>query len=191
MPDLPPDAELIAQIRDADEEIAHRAFSALFTAYWVDLCEWAYYFTRDQETAQELVADVFANIWHRRQSWTPQDSIRTYLYGAVRTQMRYQARNANRRGALIKTLGSAEDIPGIGVFGGDTQAAAEGADLRARLDHAMSRLSGRARAALVYRFYDGLDYREIADRLGATEKAARLLIERSFKSLRKVAAKLG
>jgi len=191
MMDLPSDAELIAQVRDADEAVAHRAFSALFNAYWVDLCEWAYYFTRERETAQELVADVLANIWHRRRDWAPQGTVRTYLYGAVRTQMRYQARNAGRRAALTEAFHASEDMPGLGTFGVETQTAAEVADLRVRLDHAMARLSGRARAALVYRFYDGLDYREIAQRLDATEKAARLLVERSFRSLRRFVTKLG
>jgi len=184
VPELPSDAELIAQLHDADEHVARHAFSALFAAYWMPLCEWAYYFTRDRGAAEELVADVLANVWHRREAWAPQGSIETYLFGAVRMQMRYETRASDTHAALSARFVLPGESPGMGTVAPNPDADAQHAELRERLDRAIALLAPRARAAVMYRFYDGLRYDEIAARLGTTEHAARHLVSRAFRTLR-------
>lgn len=183
---LPPDAELIARVQDADASVARNAFSLLFTAYWVPLCRWATHFTRDRAVAEELVADVLANVWTRRLSWAPRGSIAAYLYSAVRTQVWYVARTTSRRASLASTNIEPGESPGMGTSFPAPDSGGEVTEVREQLARALATLSGRARAALEFRFYEGLEYPEIAERLGTTEVAVRLLISRAFRTLRTV-----
>lgn len=179
-----PDEMLLTRIRDPDEAIARSAFSSLFTTSWLPLCEWAYYFLRDQAAAEELVAEVLSNVWRRRHVWDPRGGIETYLFGAVRTQIRHHLRNTSRQIALTETFVAPGQSPGMGMMEDTPDAGVLHDELRLRLDRAMAELSGRARAAIMYRWYDGLEYDEIARRLGTTALAVRLLVTRAFKTLR-------
>jgi RNA polymerase sigma-70 factor (ECF subfamily) len=183
---VPLDADLIAQIRSADERVARNAFSVLFNEYWIPLCKWAYYFTHDRTLAEELVADVLANTWHRRLTWAPQGALDAYLFGAVRTQVRYTHRNDSRHESLAVRFVAPGESPGMGASSTSPDEAIHADDLQARVTHALNALPGRARAAVMYRFYEGLDYAEIAVRLGATEQAVRHLVSRAFRTLRTV-----
>lgn len=76
-----------------DEEWAGRirgggyaSFEALFDAYYEELVRFAHYFVGRQDVAQDLVQDVFFNIWKTRANWCPRGALRTYLYGATRNQ---------------------------------------------------------------------------------------------------------
>lgn len=184
VPVLPPDPELVAHIGGADESVAKNAFSALYAAYCVVLCKWAYYFTQDRAAAEEAVADVLAALWHRRESWMPQGSVESYLFAAVRTHLRQQLRNSTRQAQLATRFVAAGESPAMSASIAPTDAAAQSNELRVRLDRALAGLSGRSRAAVMYRWYDGLEYDEIAQRLGTTEGAVRVLVTRALKTLR-------
>ena len=79
--DLPFDEDEWAERIRGD---SYAAFEALFDAYYAELVESASYYVHRKEVAEELVQDVFFNIWDRRHDWHPRGALRTYLYGAVR-----------------------------------------------------------------------------------------------------------
>ncbi|SEA13215.1 RNA polymerase sigma factor [Pedobacter hartonius] len=56
------DLQLWASIRQDDES----AFNELFKRYWIRLYKTAYQYLKDKEASEEVVHDVFLNIWDRR-----------------------------------------------------------------------------------------------------------------------------
>lgn len=59
------------------------------------------------------------------------------------------------------------------------------------LDEALSRLSERVRMAVVLRFFDGLSFEELADRLGITGESARQRVSRGIGQMRAFMASRG
>jgi RNA polymerase sigma-70 factor (family 1) len=81
------DAELWAAIRRNDEA----AFTALFDRYWVRLYKTAQVYIKDHEVSEEIVHDVFLNIWNRR------DVLEIESFpGFLLTATRYQVYNRMR-----------------------------------------------------------------------------------------------
>jgi RNA polymerase sigma-70 factor (ECF subfamily) len=181
---LPVDTELIAQLGHRDETIARKAFSALYNAYCHQLYEYAYYLTRNEASAEEVVAEVFARLWHRRQQWNPETKIAPYLFGAVRLQVWEEQRRMRRRALLTEYFVPSGESPGMSMAAPAPDKALEIADTVEPLRDALGALSGRARAAVMYRWYEGLEFSEIAERLGTTEGAIRVTISRALKALR-------
>src|ERR1700691_4531022 len=82
--------DLVARIRAGDTH----AYRAMFEAYYDPLCAFAGAYVDSPPTAEELVQDVFAWVWAERTRWTVRDSLKNYLFGAVRNR----ALNARRDG---------------------------------------------------------------------------------------------
>ncbi len=76
----PDDRELIRLLRAGDSS----AFERLFLAYYSALVQFALRYTDDRASAQDVVQDVFARIWERREDINISISVQSYLYSAVR-----------------------------------------------------------------------------------------------------------
>lgn len=72
-------------------------FELLFRHHYGALCTFALRYVRERSIAEELVQDLFADLWTRRKAWTPRPgSERAYLLAAVRNR----ALNLRRRQAV-------------------------------------------------------------------------------------------
>src|SRR3712207_9203783 len=64
-----------------------RAFEALFREHYAALASFAMRYVRDRALAEELVQDLFADLWARGATWAPRPgSERAYLLAAVRNR---------------------------------------------------------------------------------------------------------
>ncbi len=79
--------ELIKSFQRGEEE----AFDKLFRDYFPVLSLFAFRLTGDEQEAEDIVQDCFVSLWSRRHALDHIDSIRSYLYTAVRYQcIRYR-----------------------------------------------------------------------------------------------------
>lgn len=85
------DHELWSSIRKDDEA----AFNELFKRYWIPLYKTAYQYLKDKESSEEVVHDVFLNIWGRRG-----DLYILTFSGYMLTAIRYQIYNRMRAAKL-------------------------------------------------------------------------------------------
>lgn len=81
-----------------DDELA---FTALFDRYWVRLYKTAHTYIKDHEISEEVVHDVFLNIWERRHVLQI-DSFPNFLLTAVRYQV-YNRMRAARSPVFLDT----------------------------------------------------------------------------------------
>src|SRR5579871_5876389 len=96
--------ERIAVFGDQD------AYKKLFQAFYKDLNRFAYSFTKSNETAEEIVLDVFANLWKNRLRLLEIQNLKVYLYVAVKN-LSIKHANRNRRTDLISLDELSVDIP--------------------------------------------------------------------------------
>ena len=86
------DVAVVARIRAGDE----RALETIFRAHYAALCNFALRYVGERALAEELVQDLFADLWARRAQWKLTGSLRGYLFSALRNR----ALNLRKRQAV-------------------------------------------------------------------------------------------
>lgn len=172
--------DVVARIRAGDE----RAFESLFRAYYPALCDFAVRYVREDALAEEIVQDLFADLWARRREWQVRDSVRAYVFTAVRNR----ALNLRKR-QLVESdweheetsIGSRE----LQQTPEPADAAAERADLRAQLDAALDALPERCRLVMHLRWREQMPYAEIAAVMGISVKGVENQLARGLSAIRR------
>jgi RNA polymerase sigma-70 factor (ECF subfamily) len=177
---LPPpreDRDRAERIRRGDAG----AFEALFREHHAGLCRFAEGYVRDSAIAEELVQDVFFELWRGRAGWELRATVRAYLFGAVRNRALNHLKRASRERGWLARLGREAD-PSDPSPAPD-RAAAE-SEAAAAVARAVSRLPERARMVVELRWRHGLRHGEIAEVMGISVKGVENQLGRALKALR-------
>jgi RNA polymerase sigma factor (sigma-70 family) len=89
--ELHTDQSLITALQNDDPS----AFQTLFSLYWKDLYRTAYNRLRDQSEAEDMVQDIFADIWERRYTLEITTSLNNYLQRSLKFRMIRMLSRAN------------------------------------------------------------------------------------------------
>ena len=163
------------EVRQSNKE----ALEALFRAFYAELVAFAEAQVRERAAAEDLVGEIFLEIWQRGQSWQPEGALRPYLYGAVRKKclMHFRQRYA-------RTRHHAEaDVEGHAGKGGPEQAFRSRELERAGVE-AVEALPERRRLIFILSRYQGLSYAEIAAVLGLSVHTVRNQMAHALRFLR-------
>ena len=76
------DLILIGKIKEGDI----KAYEGLFRLYYEPLCRYAVTYVNRMEIAEEIVQDLFYIFWKERSKLPVFQSVKAYLYGAVRNR---------------------------------------------------------------------------------------------------------
>ena len=74
------DNEIIEGIKKNDK----RALTTLYNNYWKSLYLSSYNLLKDKEVSEEIIQDIFIEIWNRRTTLDIKVSLKSYLYACVR-----------------------------------------------------------------------------------------------------------
>ena len=160
-----------------------RAFEQLFRAHYASLRDFAARYVADPALAEELVQDLFADLWARRHVWQVRESVRAYLFAAVRNR----ALNLRKRQAMESDWEQEEASQAASDLHASSEGvddAAERADLRARLDAAIAALPERCRLVMHLRWREQLPYAEIAAIMGISVKGVENQLARGLAAIR-------
>jgi len=177
-----PAGDLVARVREGDE----RALELLFRTHYEALCDFAARYVREDALAEELVQDLFADLWARRAQWRVYGSVRGYLFSAVRNR----ALNLRRRQAVERDWEreeAADDSPTLPTFQREPDRAderLEREDLRARVNAAVESLPERCRLVMHLRWREQMPHAEIAAIMGISVKGVEIQLTRGLKALR-------
>jgi RNA polymerase sigma-70 factor (ECF subfamily) len=174
------DDVLVAQIRDADSD---SAFRQLFQRYVGPLLDFAQQLVHAPDLADDIVADVFAALWEQRKTLRIQ-SVRAYLFGAVRNRAYTVLHNARRSETWTTLFLTEERSPGLGEVIGDPETLLDQEERRTTLMAAIAELPYRSRAVIWLRWINQLSFSEIAETMGTTEAAIRMQHSRALAQLR-------
>lgn len=170
-----PGAELLRSWLAGDDT----AFETLFRRYYAGLCAFASEFVNAPDVAEEVVQDVFMNLWRTRGRLRIRTTIRAYLYAAVRNR----SLNVRRRAVEIPFHSAPGATAAIDVSA-DPAADLEARERAALVSRAVERLPPRCREVIRLRWGHGLSHAEIAESLGISRKAVERNVTRGLRALR-------
>lgn len=151
----------------------------MYLEYHERLWRFAYTLVRSSAVAEELVHDVFLALWRDRTHWRVTTSPRLWLYGAVRNR----ALNHRRHERVAGDVAQREPVVAMGEPPVDPHSAVEAHELDERVSRALSSVSERRRIAMTLRWRHDFSPAEIAEVLGTTQEAVRVLITRARQEL--------
>jgi RNA polymerase sigma-70 factor (ECF subfamily) len=164
--------------------VDRRAFEAIFREYYASLCRFAARYVGEPATAEEIVQDLFADLWQRRGAWEPRGgSVRAYLLAAVRNR----ALNLRKRQSVERDWERAEaadDVRELHPRPPRADQLLEAAELERQLHAAMESLPERCRLVMHLRWREHLSYAEIAQVMGISVKGVENQLARGLKALR-------
>jgi RNA polymerase sigma-70 factor (ECF subfamily) len=163
---------------EASQGDAESAFDALVRAHYGRLCNFAFRLVRSRETAEDIVQDVFARVWHRREEFDIRDPL-PYLYQAIRNRVTMHARRqrVHERWWQSAACKADRDRP-------DAGGELECAELAQALSLAVEALPDRCRLIFTMSREQDLTYLEIARVLGISVKTVETQMGRALKTLR-------
>ena len=160
------DNELIIKINKGDL----RAFKELYLRYYIPLCIYAKQYTKTKELAEEVVQDLFLNIWEQKGQLRITVSLKAYLFTAIRNQClnhlkHLQVVNGYNQ-YYTQLLNNAQDYYTLSYESGDSILIAN--ELEKSLMEAIDSLPEHCRKIFIKSRFDGLKHQDIADSLGIT-----------------------
>ncbi len=152
-------------------------FELLFLNYYEVLCSHAVRFIYNHEVAEDLVSEVFMNIWTTNLHCQIKTSFRAYLFTAVRNQcLNY----------LKGQYGKFEEIPSELISTGiSPDHIIEFDELLNHIEKTVETLPPQCQKIFLMSRYEGLTHQDIGNKLQISTKAVEGQISKAIKILRK------
>lgn len=174
---LPTDAALVEQIKNHDKE----AFEKLFRRYYSDLHRFLWGYVKNSQIAEDLVQEVFVRVWENRDTLNPEKKIKTYIYKIGRNiaidyvrHKKVEREWEKEKKALhsVSTLDKKIDDQLHKKF------------MLAEVRKAIEDLPEKRRLVFILSRYEGMTYKEIAEKLDISVNTVDTQICRALKTLR-------
>ena len=167
---------LARRVREGDEA----AFEQIFRVYFTRLVSFAGTKLGSQALAEEMVQEVFLQIWTRREQWVVERSLAAYMFRAVRNRVL----NARRSIRLEVSYAAAAACEIEIETSEQCDDGLRDAEIAAALAHALALLPERPRQVFLLSRRQGLSYAEIAEVLGIAVKTVEMHMGRALAQLR-------
>ena len=172
MPDYPENDESLLQAAGSGNM---EAFEELVRRHQGWAWQITYRFFGEKEQAADVVQDAFIRLLQASPRYQPRAKFRTYFHRIITRLCLDQAKK--------KRLPELDTVPDIFDPAPDAAAELMRRETAAAVRNALDTLAPNQRMAIVLRYYEGLDYREIANAMGITPKAVERLLARGRKRL--------
>ena len=173
--------ELVSRIRAGDVA----AFERLYQQHVSGLLAFAYAQVRSRPIAEELVQELFLNLWKHRYDWVLTRSLSAYLFGALRNRITSFRRTMAGRDELRRPAVDEDDDFTELPSGSRTDDLVRETELLNAIDRAVASLPPRCRETFVLVRQQHLSYAEAAEVMGVSVKAIEMNILRAFAALRR------
>jgi len=168
------DHELLALLREGDRA----AYNAIYHKYKFVLYQHAWNKLRNREEAQDILQEVFASLWLKRETAKIGDNLSGYLYGSVRNKV---LDHYARQEVKLRYVNNVKPDLEQGVA---TDHRVRENQLRALIDKEIAELSPRMREVFEMSRKQHMTYREIAEQLGTSEETVKKQVSGALKVLR-------
>lgn len=143
-----------------------KAFQELFMLIAPQLLSFGYMYTKNKFIAEEIVDDIFLNLWKNRNRISEIKNIKTYLYTGVRNGIfNYFARDNHRKNLDLEQIADTQLQITI-----DPEQIFVTSEMRDTLETAINLLPSRCRMIFKMIKEDGLKHKEVAQILNLSQK---------------------
>ncbi len=167
--------QLVKRIRMGDRD----AFAEVFSMYYAKLCVFSNSYVKSLDLSRDVVQEVFIKIWDNRSDFEIKQSLKAYLYQAVRNQSLNQiqkiqsSKNAKER--LQKQQKAKKEIQ-------EEELNTE--ELTQKIWRLVDEMPERRRTVFILYRKHGLSYKEIANVMDIKRKTVENQMGRSLQFLR-------
>jgi RNA polymerase sigma-70 factor, ECF subfamily len=172
------ESEITGRIRQGDLN----QFETLFRSSFASLVKYARTLLKDQDTAEEIVQDLFFSLWQNKEKIKIESSLNGYLFRSVHNKclhyiehLKVVERHENEMSEQTTFAESPADI-------------LQYKELQARIARTLEMLPERCGKIFCMSRYEGLKYSEIAERLSVSVKTVEANMGRALKEFRKALA---
>ena len=166
---------LLVQLKGGNRE----AFSLLFQKYYKNLVLFGGNLLRDKTHCEDIVQTVFLKLWEYREKMEIETSLKSFLLKSVRNACLDELRHKQ----VIREHESYSEIFGS-IYNLDTEHYILYSDLHAQLNDALGKLPNVCKDAFEMNRFEGLKYKEIAQRLEVSERTVEVRIGKAIGLLR-------
>lgn len=174
------DVELISLLKESN----HSAYNEVYHRYFYLIFTHAYKKLRNEEQAKDVMQDVFASLWFKRDTNLPTSNLAGYLFTAVRNKIFDLFARQQVQAKYIDSLHNYwSNHTGV-----DTDHRVRENELKSYIEKAVEKLPPKMRQIFEMSRKENLSHREIATKLGTTENNVSKQVNNA---LRVIKTKLG
>lgn len=155
------------------------AFSLLFQTYYTDLVLFCGNFVKDKSSCEDIVQSIFMKLWNDRKKLQIETSLKSYLLKAVRNSCLDEFRHLE----IVRQYES--DYKSNALDSYDTENYILYSDLHDHLHRALQQVPELYRETFEMNRFEGLKYREIAEKLNVSERTVEVRVSKTLELLRK------
>lgn len=169
------DHELIALMKQGSQ----LAFAHLYNRYKSPLLLHAYRFLQDKEEAGDIVQEMFAVLWSRREVLEIRSSVDSYLYAAIKNRILKFVAHQKVIDRYMDSLGGFSEASN--VLNDELLIEKQ---LKALIEQEVALLPAKMREIFELSRMEGLSHRQIAGKLGISESTVKNQVQNATKILR-------
>ncbi len=155
-----------------------KAMRYLYDEYYTSMCYAVYRVLPDRNAAEDIVQEVFLEVWNKREKLNVTSSLKSYLRRACVNRTLNHIRNKKIKFEEEET---ASVIPDDGIR---AQRSMEVDELKTEIRSAIDELPEKCRIVFSMSRYEEMSYKEIAEKLEISIKTVENQISKALKYLR-------
>lgn len=168
------DEELISLLKASDK----KGLEFIYAQYWERLYLAAFSILSDADPCKDIVQDVLLQLWIRRDV-VKIESLRAYLFTAVRYKVLSYIKSANNRKVIIEP-GELEKLAGFDLM----KDRLNEQDIQKLLEKGVATLPKRCQQIFILSRQEHLSNKEIAEKMGISVKTVESQMSIALKQLR-------
>lgn len=155
------------------------AFQQIYNQYYGILYLHAYNKLRDREASKDIVHDLFAGIWQRRESLMITGKLSSYLYASVKNRIIDYISKEQSKSKYLASL-----VPQVENQYEATDYRIREKMLQEQIENVLAQLSPRVREIFELSRKQYLSHKEISQKLNLSEQSVRSYIKDALRMLR-------
>lgn len=157
------------------QKVDEQYMEVLFKTYFKGLCIFARQFVPDNDKVQDIVQDVFLNIWEKGEMLASESQVKGYLYTAVRNRCLNYIRDNKK---------FSDNVEVAHIENSDNSSRIEYRELDKLIRSAINELPEKCKEVFELSRFQDLKYQQIADTLGISVKTVEAQMTKALKVLR-------
>jgi len=178
---MPDDESLLwSQFKNGDRD----AFAALYRQHSLPLIAYGIKLCGDRDLLKDQIQELFVELWNSRENLSSTDSVKFYLFRALRYKL---VRSEKNRQSRIHLIRSAADAAGDPLEDSVEKTVVEKEireSYRALMKKALKELTPRQQEVIQLRFYHGFSNEQIAELMNMNYQSVSNLLYRSLSRLK-------